>query len=390
MTRLLKQLLFIALLLGVTTFPAITRAAEPQLTPEMQRLIEQKVEEILAKRLQQMAADNPHPIEKPSISKGEQQQIVEQVVNSLSFSGTIEVEANYSKDYADDSSSDVTLATMEFGVDAQVHKWVRGHVLFLYEEDSDDDVVIDEAFITLGDNDKTPLYLSAGRMYIPFGNFTTFMISDPLTQEMAESQESAVQIGYEGDNLHAAVYAFNGDTNEGDSTSTIEQYGAHLGYSIENDNLTAQADVSYTSSLFDSDNLCDEFGAFATDGDYIPGLGLHIMTSFSGLTIIGEYITALDELDVAGDDIEPYTFNIEAAYTTAIGTHETTFAIAFQGSDDLAGFLPEERYLASIGFSLYDDTAISLEYAHDEDYSVRDGGTNESADSMTAQLAYEF
>ena len=379
------------LVLCVCSAPVLVSAATaPEISPELERLIQQKVEEIVAQRLQQIAQDNPHPIDKPTIAKGEQHQIVKEVVNSLTFSGAIEVEANYSSDYNNDSSSDLTLATVEFGLDMQAHDWVKGHVLFLYEEDSGDDVVVDEAFVTIGNANATPMYLSAGRMYIPFGNFTTFMISDPLTLEMAEAQETAVQIGYEDHGIHASVYAFNGDTTEGDSSSTIEQYGAHAGYEVSNDDVQLQCDVSYVSSLFDSDNLTDEFGAAATDGDYVAGLGLHTMVGFSGLTIIGEYVAALEDLDVAGDKIDPYTFNVETAYSANLLQHETTFAIAFQGSKDLAGFLPEERYLASVGFNLYEDTALMLEYAYDEDYSTSDGGTGDNAESVTAQLAYEF
>lgn len=368
----------------VTVFAA---TAQPQLTPELERLIQQKVEEILAQKLQHIVQNNPHSIAKPTIGKGEQHQIVKDVVNSLTFSGAIEVEANYNSDYDNESSSDLTLATVAFGLDMQAHEWVQGHVLFLYEEDSGDDVVVDEAFVTIGNADATPVFLSVGRMYVPFGNFTTFMVSDPLTLEMAETQETALQVGYADNGLHAALYAFNGETTE---SNTIEQYGVHAGYEMANDNIKLQFDMSYTSSLFDSDSLTDEFGVFATDGDYVAGLGLHTVVGFSGLTIIGEYITALEDLDVAGDKIDPYTFNIETAYTANLLQLETTFAIAYQGSKDLAGFLPEERYLASLGFNLYEDTALTVEYAYDDDYSTSDGGTGDNAESITAQLAYEF
>ncbi|OQY25458.1 MAG: hypothetical protein B6I37_01065 [Desulfobacteraceae bacterium 4572_35.2] len=394
----ITALLFAALLL-LSTMPALaSENGSPQLSAEMQRLIEQKVDELLAQRLATIQTDGPHSINKPTVSKGEQHQIVDDVVRSLTLSGVVEVEANHTKDFDGNSSSDLELATVELAIDAQAHPWVQGHVLFLYEEGDDDDVVIDEAFITIGNSEKTPFYLNAGRMYVPFGNFATFMISDPLTLEMAETQESAVQIGYKSENWHSAIYAFNGDTSEGDKlsdeddSSTIEQYGAHVGYSFTKESWNVTVDTSYTSSLFDSDLLADEeFGEAATD-DYIPGFGVQGVLSISNFTLIGEYIAALEDLEISENKkINPYTFNLEGAVVVELMGHETAFALAWQGSEDLGlTDLPEQRFMASVGISLFVDTALTLEYAYDKDYDEHDGGSDNNSKSLTAQLAYEF
>lgn len=384
--------LFLAALLLLSTLPAMANdnGSNQQLSAEIQRLIEQKVDELLAQRLATMESNGPHSIEKPAVSKGEQHKIVAEVVQSLTLSGLVEVEANHSKDFDGNSSSGLELATVELAIDAQAHPWVQGHVLFLYEEGDEDDVVIDEAIITIGNSEETPFYLSAGRMYVPFGNFSTFMISDPLTLEMAETQETAVQIGYGSANWHSAIYAFNGDTSEGDDSSTIEQYGAHVGYTFEEERWNVTFDASYTSSLFDSDLLAEEFEDAAFSGDYIPGLGVHGIVAIGNVTLIGEYIAALEDLDVEGDKINPYTFNLEGAITFELVGHETALALAWQGSKDLAGILPEQRFMASIGVSLFEDTALTLEYAYDNDYDEHDGGSDDNSKSLTAQLAYEF
>ncbi|MCD6527260.1 MAG: LbtU family siderophore porin [Desulfuromonas sp.] len=388
--RITTLLMLVIMLLSTLPALAANNESTPQLSAEMQRLIEQKVDELLAQRLATIPTSGPHSIDKPTIAKSDQHQIVAEVVQSLTLSGVVEVEANHTEDYDGNSTSGLELATVELAVDAQAHPWVQGHVLFLYEEGDEDDVVIDEAFITIGNNDVTPFYLNAGRLYVPFGNFTTFMISDPLTLEMGETQETAVQIGYNDENWHASMYTFNGDTSEGDEFSTIEQFGAHLGYSLEREAWNLAVDASYASSLFDSDSLSEEYEDAAVNGDYIPGLGLHAVIGIADLTLIGEYIAALEELDVDGEHIDPYTFNLEVAYTLELLDRETAFALAWQGSDDLVGFLPEQRFMASVGISLFDDTALTVEYTHDEDYDTSDGGSDDSSNSLTAQLAYEF
>jgi len=52
--------------------------------------------------------------------------------------------------------------------------------------------------------------------------------------------------------------------------------------------------------------------------------------------------------------------------------------------------LPETRFVTSVGFGLTEGLSLALQYAHEEDYDVADGGTGGSADNVTAKLAYEF
>ena len=62
----------------------------------------------------------------------------------IEFSGAVEVEfGNTHEDFKDNSVAglpsdkvqehDLTLATVELGVNSQINKYTRGHVLFLYE-----------------------------------------------------------------------------------------------------------------------------------------------------------------------------------------------------------------------------------------------------------------
>ena len=83
-------------------------------------------------------------------------------------------------------------------------------------------------------------------------------------------------------------------------------------------------------------------------------------------------------------------WNVEFGYTFEMIGKETTFVIAYQGTDECGGFLPKKRYMASIGMALGEYVGVSLEYAHDEDYDENDGGTDDDADIITMQLAVEF
>ena len=122
----------------------------------------------------------------------------------IEFSGAVEAEFGNRHEESKDNTvgnfpsqkireHDLSLATVELGVDAQINKYTRGHLLFLYEED-EDGVSLDEGTIFLGGIEETyGLYLLAGKYYPHFGELNSFLVSDPLTQEIFEIQESAAQ-----------------------------------------------------------------------------------------------------------------------------------------------------------------------------------------------------
>jgi len=314
--------------------------------------------------------------------------------NRIKLSGLVEAEVNFSKDYDDNDSSDIALATAELDIDIDLHKYVKSHLLFLWEEDDTEPVDIDEAYIYLGNTEEFPLFCQVGKLYVPFGNFESNMISDPLTLEIGETRETAIVVGAEFNGLHVSTYVFNGDIDESGDDDEIKCFGIDAGYVFENDTFGIDVGMGWINNLGDSDTLGDTLPSEIDD--YVDGITAHAILSWQGLQLIGEYLGALDdfevsELDFKGDGAEPEAWNIELGYTFEIASHETVFAIAYQGTDEaLALELPEQRYLGSFGIGLIDGLSLAVEYAHDKDYDKSDGGTGDSADSVTMQLALEF
>ena len=323
--------------------------------------------------------------------------------DKITLSGVIEIEAFYeSIDYDDpaeddEDNSDITLATVELGVDVDLVKHISGHVLLLWEEDDTEPMDVDEAYITLDGEDVLPLYLMAGKMYVPFGDYTSNMISDPLTLEVGETRESAVLVGFDINGLYGSVYAFNGDIEEADDDDNhVDNFGASLGYAVENDTMTLDAGVSYINNLVDSDGLgdgfdeavaeADELGEVLDLVDYVGGFGAHLVAEFGNLNLIAEYVGAIDDIEYRVDGVKVeedaiQSWNLEAGYTFVLLGNEMIVAAAYQGTDNAADFLPESRYMVCIGAGIFDYTSLALEFAHDE-YE-----TDDEADIVTAQLA---
>ena len=317
----------------------------------------------------------------------------------IQLSGAIEVEAGYQKvDYSDpatddEKGSDVDLATVELGVDVRIAKHVDGHVLFKWE---DDDLFVDEGFITLSGSEAFPAYLIAGRQYVPFGNYDSHFVTDPNPLVLGETNEGAVVAGYViGDDLvDIAVGAFNGKTEEaGEDDDMIDGYVA----SVSAQPLDGLAlGVSYISSLASSDSLSEVVTDRTGDGeadpieDLVAGWSAFVTFEFlDRFRLIGEYTATLDEFeagelysDTETTDREPSAWNAEFG-VMVVDTVE--LAIRYGGSDDGGDFLPETQYGGVVNWGVFESTNLALEYMHDE---FEDDG--DEVDTITAQLAIEF
>ena len=318
-------------------------------------------------------------------------------LDRFEFSALIEVEAGWTEretaDGESEDESDITVSTVELGVEAKIVDHVSGKILFLYEEDSDDDhVVIDEAVITVSGEDIVPAYLAAGKMYVPFGNFETHMISDPMTLEIAEIQETAVQAGFEAAGFFGSVFVFNGDVEEADDDDNhIDNFGANIGYGMENDDFGLEVGLSYVNDLIDADSWEDVIDEEGLELDeYVGGMGAYAIVKFGPATLIGEYVTALDDIewiDADGNSVDEdkiSAWNIEAAYSFEVAGKGIDLALAYQGTDEAWNRLPEDRYVGSVGVGIFEYTTLALEYRHD-DYE-----NDDEEDAVTAQLAFEF
>ena len=318
--------------------------------------------------------------------------------NSVEVGGLIEVEAAYADPSGGDEESDVTVATVELGVAAQITEMVGAEVVLLHEED-DTDLEVDVATITYGPG---PWSFTAGQYFVPFGVFESNFISDSMTLELGETRESALQFGFESGGLHGALYTFNGDLEE-DGDSEIDSFGVTVGYSAEGEGTEFGLNLSYISDIGDSDSLQDLINEnLETNGlDYdsqVGGWSASAMLRFGNLSFLTEYLGAtedfeVDEMAFEGEGAEPTSYMVEGAIDFELAGMPATFAVGYQETDEAAALeLPEERFLVGLSVEMMDGVALAVEGAFDEDYG--DPDTNDysggDADIVTFRLATEF
>ncbi|MBW1764569.1 MAG: LbtU family siderophore porin [Deltaproteobacteria bacterium] len=310
--------------------------------------------------------------------------------NEINIGGLLETGLSIEQGY-EENSSDITLSTVEIGIDAELNDMVQGNIVMLWEEDDTEQVIVDQASITVEDQGR---YLTAGRICLPFGSYESNMVSDPLTLEIGETYESAVMAGIGFTNLSMALYAFNGDTAEElNSEDNIDHFGASIGYSMDAQSMSAAVGIDYINSIMDTDGLSSAViemsGETGMAADYAAGAAIHSTISFGPLTIAAEYLTALDKYtDLSGvTTMEPSAFTVEAGYSFQMAGKRAVLSIGYQGTEDMSGMLPEKRTLTCVSVEVKEGLNFGLEYARDEDYS---NATGETADIINILLAIEF
>lgn len=319
----------------------------------------------------------------------------EQKINDyVTLFGTIEGEAVFGDDYEGNNASEFNMAEATLGFDAQVSEWVVGHMLAKYEG-PDDNLFMDEANIWIGNYEKFPFLMTAGKFYMPFGSFETNMIQDALTLEIGEINDYGMAAGFLNTGFYAAAYTYNGMKETG-SSDTITGFGVQAGYDFESDSVNLRTSVSWVNNIADSGGIADYLEESGMDSiaEQVDGLGLSLMAGFGPISFIGEYVTALDDFaEIAYMDhgAEPKAWNTELAYSLQLLDNDSVFAVGYQGTEEATALgLPENRFIVAASTILFPGTALTLEYCHNIDYGTTEGGTGEESDAFTTQLAYEF
>ena len=321
----------------------------------------------------------------------------------VEISGAVEVEINSGKDHAAQiKGSDIALATVEIGIDAQINDKVSAHIVMLHEDDDTEEHVISEGIISIKGES---MFLNAGRMYVPFGNYESNMVSDPLTLELGETQEAAVEVGIENGDLRASIYAFNGGADQVTTATpvdndVVDDFGISIGYSMKTGAMNMDFGFDYINNMAETDGI--EGALIAAPGDTVEehtaGMALHAIINVGAFTLVAEHVTASDDFnlldaDFNGAKASPSASNIEVAYTMDMGGQEMTIAVAHQSTSDIDPTnvgMPETRSMLSVSTTVAGDVALAIEFSNASDYEIADGGSGESGSMVTAQMAVEF
>ncbi|MFA6302583.1 MAG: LbtU family siderophore porin [Legionella sp.] len=349
----------------------------------------------------------------------------------IAVSGKAEPVAVINNPYNGNALGDFNLGSSEIDFAAALNENVEAYIALAYDADppavgprvDNSAFNLNMGFVNIGNLDKTPFYFTAGQLYVPFGRYSTSMISAPLTLDVARTKTRPFILGYksqQGTGLFAAAYGYSSDTTLGRSGVG----GVNLGYIFNLMGDKQEIGVSYISSVADSGGMqatgsavgttFGGFGSLLNGNEFVrktPAMGVHANLNKGPFLLTAEWVGAtepfrVEDLMFNGQGAQPQAVQMEGGMTFTSFNRPSSVAVSYQWSKEaLALNLPEQRISAVYNISIWKDTVESIEYRHDIDYGVTQyangaapiGGSNlntigtgSTADTLLLQIGVYF
>ncbi|NNM58244.1 MAG: LbtU family siderophore porin [Legionellales bacterium] len=357
----------------------------------------------------------------------------------LELSGEVEADTIARTTFNNGNQTDLYVGDAELDMEALMNRWITAFADFAYNNTPNDvgdrvggTIYLDNGFFTVGNLNVTPWRLTVGQLYVPFGQFNSYLISDPINKTLFRTKGQPLLIGYgvPGENgFSGALYTFKGISTQYGTTDLpnpyINQYGADANYQFNLGKVKTNLGVSYIANVADSfgfqfpgfDDL--EFGnqitgeGFSTSTEtehlqhQVPGVDFRASFGAGPVTLIGEFDTVTrsfspQDLSFNGDGAAPMAYHLEGVYSFTINNWASTFSIGHDQSYEALGLaVPEMRTSAALNISFWRNTVASLELRHDNQYSEDDtaGGNgavifnpegDDTSNAITAQFQVYF
>jgi hypothetical protein len=329
----------------------------------------------------------------------------------IMLSGKAEPMGYFGQNYSNQNSGDWTFASSELDVAAFLNDKVEGYMGIAYNQApppgggqrvANSVFGLNMGFINIGDLDESPFYLTAGQMFVPFGRYSTGMVSAPLTMIFSRTRTRPVIFGYKSQTdtgPFAAAYAYRSDTNLGNHAVG----GLNWGYIANHHDFTGEIGASFISSVDDASGMqytggaSNTFAGFAslTNGSEMvqktPVGGAHMTVSFDRYNLTAEWITNLksfraQDLSYNGNGVLGSAGQVEGGVTFMSFNRPAGFYLGYQWTNELLALnLPRHRFISTYNISIWKDTVESIEYRHDIDYAA-DNFANGAAPAGTVNL----
>ncbi|MEE3002998.1 MAG: LbtU family siderophore porin [Pseudomonadota bacterium] len=347
----------------------------------------------------------------------------------IELSGVLRGDILYSEDFNGSSTTDLDLEQAELDVFIEASRWVSGFMSISYDNGyapyswqamsvgspynstSWSNLYLKRGFITVGDLTQSPIYGSIGQMYMPFGKYSSWLVSSSLTKKLGRTSGRGIDLGYAGDDFVATGFVMHSDSKEVNettpntgNTNNINAWGANVEKKLalgKDNKLTLGA--GYTSNIADSEGVVSllEYATLSTGGtltydvqSYVPAYDIYAKLELGSNWIINaEYINAtkdiISSLSPALNLGQPKAYHLELDHLTFLGPLPLAMGLGYGHTDDFVYF-PRDSYQLALSTYIWKDTVQSLEFRHLKKYDGTSNQVGFSENYVTALFSMYF
>ena len=235
----------------------------------------------------------------------------------------------------------ISLSCFDIDILAQMNDWVSVYGSIVgTPAPGDYTPKINQAFFTLGNFDKSPIYLSVGKMYVPFGSFSGGgPASYPLTHiTFKPGTQTQILLGYHHQGLSTMISAFNNQANKAYHKKIDFAYGLYYTFKADK-GLSVSVGGGYVHDLI---NLGGSFTGNDANSQSpqtrfpngLPAWDMNAALNYGIFGVSGEYIRGIYG-DVKRNFAKPIAWSAAATVAPVILGQTTTFSLGYSATKNM-------------------------------------------------------
>lgn len=323
------------------------------------------------------------------------------------------------------NAQNLSLDNANFFIHAVVSDWVTADMDFVYQDSNNNYMLaapttsaLDEAYVTIGNFARTPVYFRAGKIYEPFGQYERYPLVLNPTQQLSQTSGTTAQLGFSAPvGFYGSIYGLKGlpksnsgfsvndfGVNANLSRNRVQNFGGNLGYMYASDLFGAKIDVGYLGNMADVNFIAPTITSYkSTTGGIAASFDMRYSWFDMALRYVGA-TKSFDATDIVGTNgvsgAKPKSWGAELGATFPVMAHSTRLGVGYQGTSDAVhvggtglGFttgLPLRTWYADYAFNFTKWSDIGLAYQNIQDYSGNSGGTGRTSNVGTVRLSVKI
>lgn len=307
---------------------------------------------------------------------------------TVDLSGGLSVLGQSNNAYNNDKvRTNIDLASVELDIFSRVNKWSLLFFDIKYDTTPASTSLpagsnkvnysrfyLEQAFVTFGNLNELPVYMTAGQIMIPFGVNSSNLVSGALTSSMNSVLQRVLMLGvtqkFNIVSYDMAIYGFNSSWN-------AEHYegGAKLGLAFAKEHTTVKVNLGVISNILEAKKFTTTFAGNQSIKSRQVGYSAQVSFAYGPVSVSSELVMFAckmnKDLVIGAEDsrLQPIIVHSECSLELAEFYVPIIATIGYSVTTDSYAFdLPQSKIAFGLTAQLLKSTLLGIEFANEFDY----------------------